>query len=158
MSDRLVQSSNYTLQCAIPVFDELLPSPHNEIVLNLLFELATWHALAKLRMHTDSSVNFLETSTKRLGKAIRGFASTSQAFHTIELPSEETARRKKQVKLDLKGKGNADVGTAHKKLLNLSTYKLHALGDYASTIRRYGTTDNYSTQTVITRSHLNSGI
>jgi hypothetical protein len=34
------------------------------------------------------------------------------------------------------------------KAFNLSTYKWHALGDYANTIRRYGTTDNYSTQTV----------
>jgi hypothetical protein len=34
------------------------------------------------------------------------------------------------------------------KKLNLSTYKWHALGDYVNTIRRYGTTDNYSTQTV----------
>ena len=33
-------------------------------------------------------------------------------------------------------------------ILNLSTYKWHSLGDYASTIRRYGTTDNYSMQTV----------
>jgi hypothetical protein len=37
------------------------------------------------------------------------------------------------------------------KKFNLSTYKWHALGDYANTIHRYGTTDNYSTQTV---SHL----
>jgi hypothetical protein len=34
------------------------------------------------------------------------------------------------------------------KNFNLSTYKWHALGDYANAIRRYGTTDSYSTQTV----------
>lgn len=31
---------------------------------------------------------------------------------------------------------------------NLNTYKLHSLGDYADTIRQYGTTDSYSTQLV----------
>jgi hypothetical protein len=34
------------------------------------------------------------------------------------------------------------------KELSLSTYKLHALGDYVHTIRRFGTTDSYSTQPV----------
>lgn len=35
-----------------------------------------------------------------------------------------------------------------KKTLNLNTYKAHALGDYVETIRRYGTTDSYSTEPV----------
>ena len=35
-----------------------------------------------------------------------------------------------------------------KKHLNLNTYKLHAMGDYVSTIRQYGTIDSYSTQAV----------
>jgi hypothetical protein len=34
------------------------------------------------------------------------------------------------------------------KTLNLNTYKHHALGDYTSVIRRYGTTDSYSTESV----------
>lgn len=32
--------------------------------------------------------------------------------------------------------------------MNLNTYKVHALGDYVETIRRYGTTDSYSTESV----------
>ena len=31
------------------------------------------------------------------------------------------------------------------KKLNINTYKVHSLGDYASTIRQFGTTDLYST-------------
>jgi hypothetical protein len=38
--------------------------------------------------------------------------------------------------------------TRRLKSLNLNTYKLHALGDYTATIRRYGTTDSYSTEPV----------
>lgn len=35
-----------------------------------------------------------------------------------------------------------------KKSLNLNTYKNHSLGDYTEAIRRYGTTDSYSTESV----------
>jgi hypothetical protein len=38
--------------------------------------------------------------------------------------------------------------TRQLKTFNLNTYKFHALGDYTATIRRYGTTDSYSTEAV----------
>lgn len=131
------------------MFEDLLPPPFNNIILALLFELATWHALAKLRLHTSTSIGFLETSTKRLGEILRCFASeVCEQFHTLELPQEETARRRRMAIANPKGKQKE--GRPKPKSLNLSTYKLHALGDYPNTIRRYGTTDNYSTQTVST--------
>ena len=34
------------------------------------------------------------------------------------------------------------------KHFNLNTYKIHSLGDYTATIRKYGTTDSYSTELV----------
>jgi hypothetical protein len=116
--------------------------------MDLLFKLATWHGLAKLRLHTDTTLGYLETSTTRLGKCIRTFASkTCAAFVTRELPSEETARRRRTAAKNTTGAGGVETGRKIK-TLNLSTYKMHTLGDYVSTIRRYGTTDNYSTQTV----------
>lgn len=130
------------------MFDELLPPEHNETVTTLLFELATWHGLAKLRLHTDTTLGFLDTSTTRLGKNLRRFAThTSAQFKTVELPRDETARRRRAALLDPKNRDAAEKGRKPTKF-NLSTYKLHALGDYANTIRRFGTTDNYSTQTV----------
>ncbi|THH07280.1 hypothetical protein EW146_g9368 [Bondarzewia mesenterica] len=51
------------LQCSIPVFEGLLPSPHNEIILDLLFTLATWHAYAKLCLHTETTLGFFDTTT-----------------------------------------------------------------------------------------------
>ena len=142
--------SKLHLQCAIPVFEHLLPAPHNEIVLTLLFELAYWHALAKLRLHTDTTLHFLDTSTTRLGRYMRRFKSyTCRAFHTKELPHEETAcRRRKAAVHPTSNQAAAASSHPKTKTLNLNTYKWHALGDYANTIRRYGTTDNYSTQTV----------
>ncbi|KAF8802003.1 hypothetical protein BYT27DRAFT_7226594 [Phlegmacium glaucopus] len=142
------------LQCAIPVFEGLLPEPHNKIVHGLLFELVTWHALAKLRLHTKSTVTALETSTTRLGIALRKFASTTcEAYETRDLPSEESARGRQKAALSTKKKGlqkhaSAKKTTAgpRKRMFNLSCYKPHSLPDYAKSIRMYGTTDNYSTQ------------
>jgi hypothetical protein len=138
------------VQCAIPVFEHLLPAPHNENILTLLFELAYWHALAKLRLHSDTTLRFLDTSTTRLGRYMRNFkSSTCKAFRTAELPHEETARRRKSAAMNPTGQQAAAASSNPRiQKLNLNTYKWHALGDYASTIRKYGTTDNYSTQTV----------
>jgi hypothetical protein len=143
-------------ECAIPVFEGLLPSPYNELLLDLLFELATWHGLAKLRMHTDTTLNFLDTSTTRLGQSLRSFMNaTKQEYVTKDLPSEEAARGRRKANKAAKG-GSTDKSrlsgqqTSGPKIrhFNFETYKLHALGDYVSTIRRFGTSDNYSTQPV----------
>lgn len=68
-----------------------------------------WHGLAKLRLHTTSTLNALENSTARLGSTIRKFASTTcEDFITTELASEEAARgRCKAAKA--KKKGQTDV-------------------------------------------------
>lgn len=92
-----------SFQCAIPVFEGLLPEPHNEVVLELLFELSTWHGFAKMRLHTESTVQALENSTRRLGLILRRFESeTCSAFKTRELPSEEAARGRRKAALALK--------------------------------------------------------
>jgi len=81
------------LKCAIPVFEDLLPRQHGSIIRKLLFELATWHALAKLRLHTESTLYDLENSTTRLGQILRKFNSVVCAnYETKELPSEIAAR------------------------------------------------------------------
>jgi hypothetical protein len=50
-------------QCAIPIFEGLLPEEHNKIILDLLFELETWHMLASLQLHTESTLCTLKDST-----------------------------------------------------------------------------------------------
>ena len=80
-----------------------------------------------------------------------GVDCTCKAFNTMELPSETAVRwRKKERELN-KSKFNPTAGNtsgARSKAFNLSTYKLHALGDYTRTIHLFGTTDSYSTQIV----------
>lgn len=140
-------------QCAIPVFEGLLPSPHNEVILDLLFDLAVWHALAKLRIHTDDTLYFLDFATRHLGYSVRRFQKTTcAAYQTTELPEESASRTRRQAALVTKRpqstRNSNQSSTPKIKKLNLSTYKFHALGDYPDVIREFGTTDSYSTQMV----------
>lgn len=144
-------------QCAIPVFDGLLPEPHNTRVLKVLFDLAHWHGLAKLRMHTDSTLNVLSRVTTALGDRLRTFQEqTCSTFPTQELRREQTARLRRQGKSTATTEPGPSNSKSQKhtniarlpKQLNLRTYKFHSLGDYCHTIRRFGTVDSYSTQPV----------
>jgi hypothetical protein len=202
-------------QCAIPVFDGLLPEPHNHRVLELLFVMAHWHSLAKFRLHTDITLAAMDSITSLLGNKLRLFQSkTCSAFSTRELNRERDARVRRQnpkaktndrrsatlqnppvqkstgastartstaaragpssedltalnhdpsLTTRLIGSSEASVrqqstasrsgparrdGGRREKAFNLNTYKFHALGDYASTIRQFGTTDSYSTEMV----------
>ncbi|KAG5641052.1 hypothetical protein H0H81_011412, partial [Sphagnurus paluster] len=61
--------------------------------MKLLYRTAEWHALAKARMHTDSSPALLEALTVEFGKLIREFRNlTCSAYETVELPGEAAAR------------------------------------------------------------------
>ena len=57
--------------------------------MKLLYRTAEWHALAKLRMHTDSMLDHLESLTKEFGHLMRHFRDLiCSQFQTIELPHE----------------------------------------------------------------------
>jgi len=136
--------------------------------MKLLFEFATWHALAKLRLHSESTLSELETSTERLGSLLRKFKhDVCSAYHTRDLPSEEAARGKREARQAAKKSQTesatqsttsnpAGVGKPTKKTatkfpeFNMETYKMHSLGDYLTTIRGFGTIDNTSSQAVST--------
>lgn len=75
-------------QNMIPVVDGLLPEPHNCKLTTLLFCLAEWHALAKLRMHTEATLDHLERATVDIGKQLREFRAWTRGLGTIELPGE----------------------------------------------------------------------
>ena len=133
------------------MFDSLLPEPHNTRVLKLLFDLAHWHGLAKLQMHTDSTLELLNYATIALGSRMREFQEkTCMAFATRELERERAARMQRHEKNGANAKTDNGKGSSARrpKRFNLGTYKYHALGDYCDTIRRFGTTDSYSTQPV----------
>ncbi|KAG2055844.1 hypothetical protein BDR06DRAFT_1044714 [Suillus hirtellus] len=90
------------LQCAIPAFEGLFPAQHDNVICLLLFQLAEWHALAKLRLYTDDSLAQLDQALNNLGKQLRKFQQfTCSAFQTVELPREVAAHQRRYVSKQL---------------------------------------------------------
>jgi len=144
-----IQLTDVSLQCAIPVFEGLFPTAHDTTMQTLLYRFAQWHALAKLRIHSESTLDFLEETFKILSRQLRKFRDTTcTAFNTVELPKEKAARRRRFTQ------GTEPHGVAlesngpRTRRFNMSTYKFHAMGDYVPTIKLFGTTDSFTTQTV----------
>lgn len=112
--------------------------------MTLLYICAQWHALAKLRLHNDFTLDLLEYTTIRLGAHMRTFdRDTCSAISTKELQKEAEARARKE------GNGKPKGTTSRKPAsLGVFTIKFHFLGDYVSSIRKRGTCDSYSTEIV----------
>ena len=61
--------------------------------MKLLYRTAEWHGLAKLCLHTESSLALLESLTTEFGLLVQNFQElTCSQFATTELPREEAAR------------------------------------------------------------------
>jgi hypothetical protein len=138
----------------MPVVEGLLPELHNKVVLDLLFDLATWHAYTKLRKHTEYTIRSLRSQTKEFGWQLRHFTNkTCSQYKTTHLRSEEAARvrrraakaKKQNTQAGAKGSTGDDPDV---KLFNMATYKIHALGDYADQIECFGPTDCFTSQHV----------
>lgn len=164
-------------QCAPACFEGLFPAPFDDMVQDLLATMATWHAYAKLRLHTENTLASFDALTKPLGRLCRVFsARTAKRFSTKPLPGETAAKARRKAanaakkaknktaesdgrpqstssKKSTKKKSTSPAKPTKKKSVptktwNLFTYKFHSLGDYVAMIRMFGTTDSYSTQTV----------
>ena len=150
------------------MLEGILPNPeHNKILLDLAFDLATWHAYAKLRLHTSYTITSLRSQTKELGRLLRLYANKlCPEYTTKPLPGEAAAayrRKAKNAPPKSTPPKNAPPKNAPSKDapptplntsvpkgtgFNLETYKIHALGDYADHIEQFGPTDCFSTQQV----------
>ena len=114
--------------------------------MEMLFTLSSWHAYAKLREHTDTTLGFFDEETSALGRVMRTFkAKTCSAYHTRELPRETAARGRRKAKLAKTGNSSTEP---KQKVFNLNTYKYHRPGDYPAAVREFGPLDGFSTQTV----------
>ncbi|KAH9903884.1 uncharacterized protein BXZ73DRAFT_111380 [Epithele typhae] len=143
------------LQCSFPCFEGLgFVSPsHNKIVLEMIFRLSTWHALAKLRLHSEDSLRYMEHVTTLLGAAMRSFVRhVCSAYLTKELPKETAARQRRKVATTAsvrgsRGSTNTPTSSDAKiKVFDLNTIKFHKMPEYPRSIRQFGTTDNTTTQ------------
>ncbi|KAF7300199.1 hypothetical protein MKEN_01343700 [Mycena kentingensis (nom. inval.)] len=146
------------LQCAEPVFDRLFPEPYNRITMKLLGAMATWHAYAKMAIHTASTLRSFQKATTDLGDLSRKFVDVTSDLETRELAKESRARarnkeRRRARSSTSRGRkdagadgGDEDESSSKARHWNISTYKFHALGDYPQSIIDVGTTDNYNTE------------
>ncbi|KAJ3741036.1 hypothetical protein DFH05DRAFT_1528856 [Lentinula detonsa] len=136
------------LQCSIPVFEGLIPEPFNSRLMKLLYRTAEWHALAKLRVQTDRTLETLQKLTEEFGKLMRQFRDLcNDNFQTFELPKEQVNRNRRNAEKAAAGGAVPNVQQGkRRKTLNLFTYKFHALGDYVSAISLFGPSDSFSTQ------------
>jgi hypothetical protein len=121
-------------------------------------------------MHSDWTLEIMDQVTSTVGQQFRDFKATvCSAYATHELRQEVEARSRRSAKKAAKqavgqtGKHKSNVlergvvlvesqtsikNAQRTKTFNFQTYKFHALGDYVSTIRRYGTSDSYSSEPV----------
>jgi len=116
----------------MPCINGLLPEPHNTTVLSMLFVLGTWHSLAKLRMHTDSSLKLLDDTTTCLGIALHYFTwVTCPEFTMKETAAEFSKRKRKEATSTTK---SPDSNSRKPRTFNMKTIRLDSLGDYVSHI------------------------
>lgn len=123
--------------------------------MKLLFVLAHWHGLAKLRLHTDATLDLLRKGTASLGQRLREFRDkTCSEYLTHELQREAEKRQRREQR-DVTRSGAAPTTpkmTAPKplrlKTFSINTVKFHFIGDYVQSIAMYGTTDGFSSQSV----------
>ncbi|KAG2048985.1 hypothetical protein BDR06DRAFT_984573 [Suillus hirtellus] len=130
------------LQCSIPVFNSLLPEPHNTTALWLLFTMAHWHGLVKLQMHSDLTINIMDQVTSAVSDQFHNFkAQVCSAYNTQELCQEVEARTQYHAN-SLKEQVAQSAGSPK----DMHCKKFHAFGDYVSMIRQYGMSDSYSSE------------
>ncbi|KAG9031058.1 hypothetical protein FS837_003120, partial [Tulasnella sp. UAMH 9824] len=131
------------LQCIIPVFEGLLPSPYDGQVLSILYAMAGLASLASLRLHTETTLLALRLAITQYGTLIRRFASvTCTAFETRETPREHQARMRRA---SAQTSGGGKPAGASRRTFNLQRFKLHAIGDWPASITEFGTLEGYST-------------
>ena len=140
-------TNSRTWQCIIPCLEGLLPEPYNTTILDLIFLVATWHALAAMNIHTETSLRLLDVTTTALGAGLRYFVGvTCPQFKTVETSTEYSKRCRRQT-ANMSHKSSESTGR-QSKTLSLKTIKLHFLGDYVECIKLFGTTDNYTSAIV----------
>ena len=140
-------------QCCIPCFKGLLPTPHNDSVVKLLFLASYWHSLVKLCLHSETTLKVLDNVTVLFARVLCHFKEvTCPCFNMVETDCEYNARcwgaERRMSHLQANTEQLPGASSKCHKTFNLLISKLHTLRDYVETIRVFGTTDSYSTQIV----------
>ncbi|EIW51500.1 uncharacterized protein TRAVEDRAFT_54536 [Trametes versicolor FP-101664 SS1] len=133
-------------EAMIPAFEGLMPLRDDQTIADLLFELANWHALAKLRLHTAVTIKIPRAATTHMTDTMRHFsATTCERWETHELPREVDARVHRKEKRGRNVPPEVrERRTVHYNVLN--TFKFHGVPDYPDAIEMTSPSDTGSTQ------------
>ena len=119
--------------------------------------MATFHAYAKLCLHSESTVQSFEVVMTVLCQALRRFRDVTCArYQTRELPREMAARARRNAADAQRATAAGPLSACSRraapkqKVFNMNTTKIHSIPDYPSHVWQFGMTDSYSTQTVST--------
>lgn len=78
----------------------------------MLYLLAYWQGLAKLRLHTEDTLAILDNITRSLGISLRAFKKdTCSIYKTRELPSEAASRSRREARRQQKPRHPANLAT-----------------------------------------------
>ncbi|XP_006456659.1 hypothetical protein AGABI2DRAFT_122544 [Agaricus bisporus var. bisporus H97] len=135
-------------QCVGPCFEGLFPKTVDRKIQDLLFTAACWHASAKLRLHTETSLGIFRGLTRAFTKQIRYFANKiCPQFSTVQTPSEaatamcaEAARLKNGSTATVRGSRRI------RKEFHINIPKFHSILHYPDAIPLIGTLNGVSTQ------------
>jgi hypothetical protein len=97
----------------MPVLEGLLSEPHNSVILDMVFEAALLHGLDKLRMHTETTLDYADKHTIEYSRCRTRFKNvTCAAFDTYELPKETEARGRRLQQKQTQSKVSAPATTS----------------------------------------------
>ena len=106
------------------------PEDVEEHVLDMLWDLVYWHALVKLRLHSQSTVLLLDAATSEVGRSVRRFRRVTDHIETYDLPQDDAAKAKKRRKKKQTDDQDPEVPTKKRVCkpakLNLTMYKWHS--------------------------------
>lgn len=131
----------------MPAIEDLFPMVDEPIIQDMLFELAVWHALAKLRLHTDVTLDIFRASTRHMYEATKTFATVTCPRHETR---ESVQQAQARVRREQAQNPNAQPDSRRRQLKYnvINTYKYHSLGDFPDYVAGHGPTDNWTTQVV----------
>jgi hypothetical protein len=126
----------------------LFSKDHEDLLLDLLFDFNSFHAFAKLRLHTDDTLGFLDRFVTLFGNSLNSFLDTTEDVETEELPRERAAREQREAAKALAEGRPAPLSKKKTKTFPREAYKLHPGGDFTWFIRWLSTADQWSTRLV----------
>jgi hypothetical protein len=114
----------------------------------LLFDFNTFHAFAKLRLHTEDTLSFLDRFVTLFGNSLNSFLDATENVETEELPRERVAREQREAAKAIAEGRSAPPSKKKSKTFPREAYKLHPGGDFTWFIRWLSTADQWSTRLV----------